>query len=248
MTGPQPRRGRPRDASRDRALLAATLAVLTESGYGGLTTAAVASRAGVSTATLYRRWPSKEVMVVDAAAAYAKELTAQSDTGTLEGDLRALLRDKAASLTGIEGGVLRTLIGEAAYSPSLAEALTNAFMVPVRERMAEITQRAVDRGEIPPVEHADLLGDLLIGPMMSKFFLTPLPPSQVDAATAEETADRMLPFLLRAFGHQGHGGEREAAARPVSGLSETRSESPGPTAAPQEGAPRESRSADASNE
>ncbi len=43
-------------------------------------------------------------MVVDAAAAYAKELTTQSDTGSLEGDLRALLRDKAASLTGIEGG------------------------------------------------------------------------------------------------------------------------------------------------
>ncbi len=120
-------------------------------------------------------------------------------------------------------------------------------MVPVRERMAEITQRAVDRGEIPPVEHADLLGDLLIGPMMSKFFLTPLPPSQVDAATAEETADRMLPFLLRAFGHQGHGGEREVAARTVSSP-RARSESPGPTAAPQGGALRESRSADASNE
>ncbi|MFF9037331.1 TetR/AcrR family transcriptional regulator [Streptomyces sp. NPDC014892] len=220
MTGTQARRGRPRDAFRDRALLDATLAVLTESGYGALTTAAVAARAGVSTATLYRRWPSKEVMVVDAAAAYAKELTAQPDTGTLEGDLRALLRDKAASLTGSEGGVLRTVIGEAAYSPSLAEALTNAFMEPVRQRMEEMTQRTVDRGEIPPVEHAELLGDLVIGPMMSRFFLTPLPPSQVDAATAEQTADRMLRFLLRAFGHQGHGGEHgtsDAHARQVSG-------------------------------
>lgn len=209
MTGAQPRRGRPRDASRDRALLDATLAVLTESGYSGLTTAAVAARAGVSTATLYRRWPSKEVLVVDAAAAYARDLTVQPDTGTLEGDLRALLRDKAAALTGNEGGVLRTLIGEAAHSPSLAEALTNAFMLPVRQRMEEITRRAVERGEIPPVEHPDLLGDLVVGPMMSRFFLTPLPPNQVDAATAAKTADRMLPFLLRAVGHAEHGGGRE---------------------------------------
>lgn len=204
MTGAQARRGRPRDASRDRALLDATMAVLTESGYRALTTAAVAARAGVSTATLYRRWPSKEVMVVDAAAAFAHELTTETDTGTLEGDLRALLRDKAASLTGREGGVLQTLIGEARHNTPLAEALTNVFVLPMRRRMEEITQRAAERGEIPPVEHADLLGDLVLGPMVSRFFLTPLPPDEVDAATAAETADRLLPFLLRAVGHKGH--------------------------------------------
>ena len=104
MTGQAARRGRPRDATRDRALLEATLAVLSESGYSGFTTAAVAARAGVSTATLYRRWPSKEGLVVAAASAYAQELTAPTDTGTLEGDLRALLLDKAASMTGKEGG------------------------------------------------------------------------------------------------------------------------------------------------
>ena len=204
MTGAQARRGRPRDASRDRALLEATLAVLTESGYRALTTAAVAARAGVSTATLYRRWPSKEVMVVDAAAAYAQELTTHTDTGTLEGDLRALLRNKAASLTGKEGGMLQTLIGEARHNTPLAEALTNKLVLPMRRRLEEITQRAAERGEIPPVEHADLLGDLVLGPMVSRFFLTPLPPDQVDAATATQPADSLLPFLLRAVGHTEH--------------------------------------------
>ncbi|MHA5053907.1 TetR/AcrR family transcriptional regulator [Streptomyces sp. SD15] len=203
MTESAARRGRPRDANRDRALLDATLAVLGESGYGGLTTAAVAARAGVSTATLYRRWPSKEFLVVDAAAAYSQELTAPADTGTLEGDLRALLRDKAASMTGKEGGVLRSLIAEGGHNAALADALTKAFVLPVRLRMEEIVQRAVDRGEIAPVEHVDLLGDLVIGPMMSRFFLTPLPPDEVDAGSAAETADRLLPFLLRAIGGKG---------------------------------------------
>ncbi|WP_405467785.1 TetR/AcrR family transcriptional regulator [Streptomyces canus] len=145
MTESAARRGRPRDANRDRALLDATPAVLGESGYGGLTTAAVAARAGVSTATLYRRWPSKEFLVVDAAAAYSQELTAVADTGTLEGDLRALLRDKAASMTGKEGGVLRSLIAEGGHNAALADALTKAFVLPVRLRMEEIVQRAVDR-------------------------------------------------------------------------------------------------------
>ncbi|NUT48508.1 MAG: TetR/AcrR family transcriptional regulator [Saccharothrix sp.] len=198
------RRGRPRDTARDRALLDATLAVLNESGYSGLTTAAVAARAGVSTATLYRRWPSKEVLVVAAAAAYAQELSAPADTGTLEGDLRALLRDKAASLTGEEGRVMRSLIAEAAHNAPLAEALTNTIVLPARRRMEEIAQRAVDRGDIAPIEHTDLLGDLLIGPMMSRFFLTPLMPDEVDAASAAQTADRLLPFLLRAVGATGH--------------------------------------------
>ncbi|WP_416071938.1 TetR-like C-terminal domain-containing protein [Streptomyces sp. ID05-04B] len=131
-------------------------------------------------------------------------VTRHTDTGTLEGDLRALLRDKAASLTGKEGGVLQTLIGEARHNIPLAEALTNTFVLPMRRRMEEITQRAAERGEIPPVEHADLLGDLVLGPMVSRFFLTPLPPDQVDAATATQTADRLLPFLLRAVGHTEH--------------------------------------------
>jgi len=200
MPDAAPRRGRPRDAARDRALLDATLAVLAETGYGGLTTAAVAARAGVSTATLYRRWSSKEELVISAASTYAGELATQTDTGSLEGDLRALLRDKAAALTGESGRLMRALIGEAAHNTVLAEALTTAFLTPVRRRVEEITRRAADRGEIPPVEGAELLGDLVIGRMVSRFLLTPELPDQVDATTAADTADRLLPFVLRAVG------------------------------------------------
>lgn len=191
------RRGRPRDAARDRALLAATLAVLAESGYGGLTTAAVAARAGVSTATLYRRWSSKEEMVLAAAAAFTADLEQRPDTGSLEGDLRLLLRDKATGLTGENGRLVRALIGEAAHNVTLAEALTAAFMTPVRDRVEEVVRRAVDRGEIAAVEDADLVADFVIGPMVSRLLLTARP---TEAAAAETIADRLLPFLLRAVG------------------------------------------------
>ncbi|MFF3734828.1 TetR/AcrR family transcriptional regulator [Streptomyces sp. NPDC002476] len=206
MSEAAPRRGRPRDAARDRALLEATLAVLAESGYGGLTTAAVAARAGVSTATLYRRWSSKEDLVVAAAASYEEGLAAQPDTGTLEGDLRALLRDKAAALTGEGGRLMRALIGEATRNTVLAEALTAAFLAPVRRRVDEVVRRAVARGEIPPVEDAELLGDVVVGPVMSRFFLTPRLPDEVDAAAARDMADRLLPLVLRAVGGGGRAG------------------------------------------
>lgn len=199
--GTAPRRGRPRDAARDRALLDATLAVLAESGYGGLTTAAVAARAGVSTATLYRRWSSKEDLVVAAAASFAEEDPyGLPGTGSLEGDLRVVLRDKAAAMTGESGRVMRALIGEAAHNTALAEALTVTLLAPVYRRVTEVVRSAVERGEIPPVEDAELLGEVVVGPVMGRFLLTPRLPEQVDEATAWEVADRFLPFALRAVG------------------------------------------------
>ncbi|MFJ9459219.1 TetR/AcrR family transcriptional regulator [Kitasatospora sp. NPDC101447] len=200
-SGTAPRRGRPRDAARDRALLEATLAVLAENGYGGLTTAAVAARAGVSTATLYRRWSSKEDLVVAAAASFAEEDPyGLPGTGSLEGDLRVVLRDKAAAMTGESGRVMRALIGEAAHNSALAEALTVTLLAPVYRRVTEVVRSAVERGEIPPVEDAELLGEVVVGPVMGRFLLTPRLPEQVDEATAREAADRFLPFALRAVG------------------------------------------------
>ncbi|MGC9538873.1 TetR/AcrR family transcriptional regulator [Streptomyces sp. UG1] len=198
-----PNRGRPRDAARDRALLDATLAVLAERGYGALTTTAVAARAGVSTATLYRRWSSKEDLVIAAASTYTRDLKTPPGTGTLEGDLRAVLLDKAAALVGEGGRLMRTLVGEAAHNTALAEALTTAFVAPLRRSVEEIVRSAVHRGEIAPPEDADLLGDLVIGPLVSRFLLTSVLPDQVDEAAAAQTADRLLPFLLRALSSNG---------------------------------------------
>ncbi|MFE9470629.1 TetR-like C-terminal domain-containing protein [Streptomyces griseofuscus] len=137
------------------------------------------ARAGVSTATLYRRWSSEDDLVIAAAAAYHETLDTQSDNGSLEGDLRAVPRAKAATLTGEGGRLMQALIGEATQNTALAEALTDAFLTPVHRRVEEAVRRAVDRGEIPPVEDIELLGDVVAGPMMSRFLLTPRRPDQV---------------------------------------------------------------------
>ncbi|MFG2530524.1 TetR/AcrR family transcriptional regulator [Streptomyces sp. NPDC048516] len=202
-TARQPSRGRPRDAGRDRALLEATVAVLQESGYGGLTTAAVAKRAGVSTATLYRRWRSKEDLVVGTAVRWASDLGPQPDTGSLDGDLTALLKDKAETLEGPGGRLLHVLIGEAAHNEALARVLDTAIIQPVRDRAADVVCRAVARGDIPPLQDAHVLADLVVGSMVSRLFLTPdaAHSGTTDGPSSGEAATReLLPFLLRAVG------------------------------------------------
>ncbi|MFD3512991.1 TetR/AcrR family transcriptional regulator [Streptomyces sp. NPDC058657] len=197
-----PARGRPRDAGLDRALLEATLEVLHDKGYGGLTTSAVAKRAGVSTATLYRRWKSKDDLVVGTAVSWAHDLGPGEDTGTLYGDLTALLTDKARTLDGPGGRLLHVLIGESAHNPALARVLDDAVVQPVRERADALVRRAVARGEIAPVPDLHILADLVVGAMVSRVFLTPRP-AQPDAdrpPEGEAMIAELRPFLLRALG------------------------------------------------
>src|SRR3954453_12749496 len=192
MTESSRRTGRPRDVVRDRALLEPALAELEQNRDAGLTTAAVAKRAGVSTATLYRRWRSKDDLLAGTALAWAQELMPETDTGTLAGDLAAHLHDKAQTLEGPGGRLLRALMGEAAHNDALAAVLTEAFIVPVQDRITALVKRAVDRGEIPLVA-PDIGGDLVMGPMVCRAFLT-------RTTHASVLADRLLPYLLRALG------------------------------------------------
>ena len=90
---PRPSRGgRPRDPSRDGVIRAAILRLLADVGYGALTMDAVAAEAGVGKATIYRRWRTKQDLVVDTISDLNREVASPADTGSLEGDLRAMMR------------------------------------------------------------------------------------------------------------------------------------------------------------
>src|SRR4249919_3171526 len=92
------RPGRQRSEAADQAILAAALDVLALDGYSGMTMAAVIAKAGVSSATLYRRWPAKQDLVAAALASLHAEIV-DIDTGSLEGDVTALVRSIAATAT-----------------------------------------------------------------------------------------------------------------------------------------------------
>src|SRR5437764_9450209 len=110
-------RGRPRSQEADAAIREATVDLLAQEGYAGLTMSGVAHQAGVSTATLYRRWRSKLDLVIDVLALRAEEWPVP-DTGNLEGDCRALLHtlvDKARTTPTTP--ILAGIVGELGRNP-----------------------------------------------------------------------------------------------------------------------------------
>ncbi|WP_375000923.1 TetR/AcrR family transcriptional regulator [Aeromicrobium sp. CTD01-1L150] len=138
-----------RSARVARAVFDATITLLVESGYDRLTLENVAVRARVNKTTVYRRWRTKSTLVAQACLEAAEREIPIPDNGNLRDDLRALLTEIAALLArDVEGTVARVVVGGAAHSPELREALQSFW----RQRVApaaNVVERAVARGELP---------------------------------------------------------------------------------------------------
>ncbi|AHW63598.1 Transcriptional regulator, TetR-family [Corynebacterium glyciniphilum AJ 3170] len=160
-------RGRPVNTKLTPAIMEAVLALLAENGYAALTTAAVAKRAGVSTATLYRRWPSKRDLLLAAAAQIAETENADIDTGTTEGDLVELLAHKRRVLSGAVGATLVALVGEAAHDPELAAIVRHSVLEPTRDHLAAVLKRAEERDERRAGD-ASSAAHLIIGAILAR--------------------------------------------------------------------------------
>jgi AcrR family transcriptional regulator len=179
------RGGRPRDPSRDGAIRAAILKVLAESGYAGLTMDAVASAAGVGKATIYRRWRTKSDLVADAVAELSSMSIAAPDTGTLEGDLRVLLRWLVAAVNGPLGAATLSLLSALPHEPELRKAFDAGPMGVWTGMFHTVWERAEARGEV----HAPITGTAVSStasaPILQRWLFSGQP-------VAEEFADEVL--------------------------------------------------------
>jgi AcrR family transcriptional regulator len=163
-SGGPARRGRPRSEEADRAILQAAIEVLAERGLRGMSIEEVAARAGVGKATVYRRWPTRGALALDAFRAEFRELQPQPDTGSLHGDLLAALRSWVRAVTGTRAGrMLAGLIAEAQNDPALAAAWREQVVARLRAQHVVMLQRAITRGEIPADTDLDVALDLLYG-------------------------------------------------------------------------------------
>ena len=124
----------------------------------------VASRAGVGKATVYRRWPSRGALALDAFMAEFRSQLPVPDTGTLRGDLLASLRAWSRAVSKTRAGrMLPGLIAEAQRDPQLAVAWRERVFEPLRGQQKTLVDRAVRRGEIPAGTDADVVLDLVFG-------------------------------------------------------------------------------------
>src|SRR5215212_1703525 len=145
-----PRRGRPRSEQARKAILEAAAELLLARGLGAASMDAVAQRAGVSKATIYRWWPSKEMLALDALLDWAAVRAPTRDTGSLRGDLLALVRPWVREIRKQPfGRVIAALVTEAHSDPQFAEAYRTRFVEPRREAMRAAFARAIERGEAP---------------------------------------------------------------------------------------------------
>jgi AcrR family transcriptional regulator len=150
------RPGRRRDESLTRAILEATLALLREQGYDGLSIEAIARRAGVSRPTIYKRWRSLSDLALDAARltpdlgrAFPEGLIPVPDTGSLRGDLLAIARDGVALLRSLdERGILTGLFAGIVADPALGPVFRSGFLDRDAERLHAVFERARRRGEL----------------------------------------------------------------------------------------------------
>jgi AcrR family transcriptional regulator len=164
-TAPAPR-GRPRSEKARKAVLDAAAELLLARGLSAVSMDAVAERAGVSKATIYRWWPTKETLALDALYSEWDARPHPRDTGSLRGDLLALLRPWARLASSRPyGRVIAALVTEAQTDPVFAAEYRHRVVEPRRDQARAIFRRAIERGEIPADTKIEVALDLLYGPL-----------------------------------------------------------------------------------
>ncbi len=147
-----------------KAVLAATFQLLSESGFGGVSVDEVSRRSGVAKTTVYRHWPSRTALLIDACSSMGTKPQAP-DTGSFKGDLTALVTYMAARLRSDKwASILPSVIDAAERDPELAEVharLHAGFMAPVYS----IIERAKNQGELPEdCEPSEVVASI-VGPL-----------------------------------------------------------------------------------
>jgi len=193
------RPGRPRDPELDEAILAATTELLCEEGFPGTTVEAVAARAGVGKATIYRRWATREDLLLAAGDAMAGGCPGDPDSGDLRSDLVTLIGGLVAVMAATPvGSLLPATVDEAARNPELRSRL-DEFIATRRAPVLAALARGVEGKELQPDLDLELVADLLAGPVFTRLLVTGRPLQEdlagriVDTVLAGVRADEPSP-------------------------------------------------------
>jgi AcrR family transcriptional regulator len=182
------------DETRESAILRATYDLLAECGYQGLRVDAVAARAQASKATLYRHWPTKAGLVIDAVKFCRAAEEDLPDTGSLRGDLVAWFTEMATLMNGDQGPILAGLFAALQSEPELAAELRS-----MRDSKAVyadvICSRALARGELRAGYNPDLVDEIVPAQMFMRAFALGEP---LDAAFVDHLVDDIILPLLGA--------------------------------------------------
>ena len=184
--------GRPRSPEVHGAILDASIALIREVGYDAVSMEGIAAQAGVGKAALYRRWPSKEALVVEALGRLVARLPVP-DTGTLAEDVRLIRRaDLGMYADPATGLLLSGLVAAMARSKPIARAFREGFVATRHDALRTALARGVARGELRDDADLDLVVEMLNAPLFYRYLLSGRPVNET--LVADVTAS-----VLRAF-------------------------------------------------
>lgn len=197
------------DASRrsgrsHQAILKAVVELVGEVGYSRLTIEAIAARAGVGKQTIYRWWPNKGALVLDAFAALAGEPAALPDTGDISADLKAVLRATVVELCNPRFELpSRALTAESQMDPALAKQFVDTLLRPHLETTKDRLRAAQRAGQVAKGIDLDVAIELLVGPLYHRWLLRTAP-------LTEAYADTVVDYALAALRPPGPRGPDKA--------------------------------------
>lgn len=164
--------GRPRSVAADSAIMQATLELLLDTGYRGLTMEQVRARAGVGKATLYRRFGSKEELVA-AAVRHLNQQIPLPDTGSVRDDILAVAGSVLAAAARVGAATfMPRMLAESAGDPEMHAIFYENLVAPRRAVMAEVLRRGIERGELRRDLDVELAIDMLTGPWVYRMLIS----------------------------------------------------------------------------
>jgi AcrR family transcriptional regulator len=170
-----------RSGRAQHAVLDATASIMAEGGLAATTIDAIRDRSGVSKTTIYKHWPNRLCVAIDAFAERLATETSLPDTGTALGDFREQIRRVSAFYASPVGSVFAQLLANAIQDPVAAGWLQTRFLDSRQRGTRELWDRAVARGEVQKDIDPDLAMDLVFGPVMWRLVSGRRPLTEDDA-------------------------------------------------------------------
>lgn len=187
MTEPKTR-GRRRSRASEEAILSATLELLSEIRIRDLTIEAIAQKARVGKNTIYKWWPSKTYIALDAFRSTLDKTIPIPDTGSVEQDLKQLVRSSISMPSTAMRGIFAQFLTEALSDPAFASLFCECFLEPRRKAIAARLDRAIKQGEIRDTFDPEIALDLIFGPLIFRML--------AGAGPLPEAADTIIDTLM----------------------------------------------------
>lgn len=187
-------RQRKRGAELEDAIKNACVAELADLGYGSLTIESVASRAQTGKASIYRRWPTKQELVMDSVSCLISgplmRLIAAPEAGVSTRDaLVDVLDQVSAILSGPEADAMRSVLGESLRDQTFSGTFECDFFEPRKRALVSLLERGVTRGEVRPDAVSDVIVDMIAGTLIHRVLIRRQEPTR---AALEELVDTFV--------------------------------------------------------